>query len=67
VVGEDVRRGDRAPEVPRAEQRDVVLARRAQDLADLGDERLDVVAHPALAELAEARQVAADLVELTCV
>src|SRR5919205_396625 len=44
-----------------AEQRDVVLAGGAQDLADLRDERVDVVADPALAELAEARQVAADL------
>ena len=49
------------PEVPGADQRDVVLAGRAQDLADLGDERLDVVADPALAELAEAGEVAADL------
>src|ERR671932_648057 len=61
VVGEDVARGDRAAEVARAEQRDVVLAARAQDLADLRDERVDVVAHPALAELAEAGEVAADL------
>src|SRR4029079_18752534 len=45
----------------RAEQRDVVLARGAQDLADLRDERVDVVADAALAELAEARQVAPDL------
>src|SRR5919205_775279 len=44
-----------------AEQRDVVLAGSAQDLADLRDERVDVVADPALAELAEARQVAPDL------
>ncbi len=34
---------------------------RPQDLPDLRHERVDVVAHPALAELAEARQVAADL------
>src|SRR5204862_4908678 len=32
-----------------------------QDLADLGHERVDVVADPALAELAEAGQVAPDL------
>ena len=38
-----------------------MLARRAQDLSDLGDERLDVVADAALAELAEAGEVAADL------
>src|SRR5918999_678614 len=48
-------------EVAGAEQRDVVLAAGAQDLADLRDQRVDVVADPALAELAEARQVAADL------
>ena len=35
--------------------------RGAQDLADLRDQRVDVVAHPALAELAEPGQVAADL------
>ena len=53
--------GDRLAEVPGAEQGDVVLAGGAQDLADLRDQRVDVVAHSALAELAEARQVAADL------
>src|SRR3954447_23227625 len=61
VVGEDVRAGDRLAEVPRAEESDVVLAACAQDLADLRDERVDVVAHAALAELAEAGQVAPDL------
>src|SRR5436305_10423405 len=61
VVGEDVRAGDRLAEVAGAEQRDVVLARGAQDLADLRHQRVDVVAHAALAELAEARQVAPDL------
>ena len=61
VVGEDVRGGDRLAEVAGAEQRDVVLAGGAQDLADLRDQRVDVVADPALAELAEARQVAPDL------
>src|SRR4051812_33513669 len=61
VVGEDVRARDRLAEVARTEQRDVVLAARPQDLADLGDERVDVVADAALAELAEARQVAPDL------
>src|SRR4051794_18244359 len=44
VVGEDVRAGDRLAEVARAEQRDVVLARGPQDLADLREERVDVVA-----------------------
>ena len=48
-------------EVAGAEQRDVVLAGGPQDLADLRDERVDVVADAALAELAEAREVAADL------
>ena len=61
VVGEDVRGGDRLAEVAGAEQRDVVLPGGAQDLADLRDQRVDVVAHAALAELAEAREVAADL------
>ena len=62
VVGEDVRAGGDGPaEVAGAEQRDVVLAGGAQDLADLRDERVDVVADAALAELAEAREVAADL------
>ncbi len=61
VVGEDVARRDGPAEVARAEQRDVVLAGRPEDLADLRDERLDVVADPALAELAEAGQVATDL------
>ena len=61
VVGEDVRRGDRLPEMAGAEQRDVVLARGPQDLADLRHERVDVVADAALAELPEAGEVAADL------
>src|SRR6185312_5455733 len=47
--------------MPGAEQRDVVLAGRPQDLSDLRDERLDVVADAALAELAKARKIAADL------
>ena len=61
VVGEDVGAGDRLAEVAGAEQGDVVLARGVQDLADLADQRLDAVADAALAELAEAREVAADL------
>src|SRR5205823_4870172 len=61
MVGEDVRRGDRLAEVAGAEERDVVLAGGPQDLADLRDQRVDVVADAALAELAEPRQVAADL------
>jgi hypothetical protein len=38
-----------------------VLTLRPEDLADLPEERVDVVADPALAELAERGQVAADL------
>ena len=56
VVGEDVRARDRLAQVARAEQRDVVLARGPQDLPDLRDERVHVVAHAPLAELAEARR-----------
>ena len=61
VVGEDVRAGDRLAEVAGAEEGDVVLARGVEDLADLADQRLDPVADAALAELAEAGEVAADL------
>ena len=61
VVGEDRRAGDRLAEVAGAEEGDVVLARGAEDLADLRDQRFDVVADAALAELAEAGEVAADL------
>ena len=61
VVGEDVGAGDRLAEVAGAEEGDVVLARGAQDLADLRDQRVDVVADAALAELAEAGEIAADL------
>ncbi len=61
MVGEDVGARDRPAEVSGAEERDVVLAARAQDLADLRHERVDVVADAALAELAEAGQVTPDL------
>ena len=61
MVGEDVGAGDRAPEVACAEQRDVVLPGSAQDLPDLRDQRVDVVADAALAELPEPGQVAPDL------
>ena len=67
MVGEDVRRGDRLAEVAGAEQRDVVLAGGAQDLADLRDERVDVVAHAALAELPKPEKSRRICVELTCV
>ena len=49
------------PSRPAPIERDVVLALRAQDLADLAEQRVDVVADPALAELAEAGEVAPDL------
>ncbi len=61
VLGEDRRAGDRLAEPARADERDVVLPLRAQDLADLAEQRVDVVADAALAELAEGREVAADL------
>src|SRR4029079_13708484 len=61
VVGEHVRAGDGAAQVPRAEQRDVVLAGGSQDLPDLRQQRVDVVADPSLSELAEPGEVAADL------
>src|SRR5664279_487232 len=61
VVSEDVRGGDRGAEMAGAEEGDVVLPGRPEDLAGLGDQGLDVVAHPPLAELAKAREVAADL------
>ena len=44
VVGEDRRAGDRLAEPAGAEERDVVLALRPQDLADLAREAVDVVA-----------------------
>src|SRR5919201_1062767 len=61
VLGEDRRARDRLPEASRADERDVVLALRPQDLANLAEQAVDVVAHAALAELAERREVAADL------
>src|SRR5687767_14462565 len=61
VVGEDRRAGDRLAEPPTAEERDVVLALRAEDLADLRDQAVDRVADAPLAELAEGREVAPDL------
>src|SRR5437879_5448267 len=61
VVSEDVRGRDRGAEMTRAEQRNVVLARGAQDLPDLRHERVHVVANPSLPELAESREIATDL------
>jgi hypothetical protein len=61
VLSEDGRAGDRLPQPPGPDEGDVVLPLGAQDLADLGQEAIDRVAHPALAELAEVGEVAADL------
>jgi len=61
VLGENRRRGDGGAETPGSDQCDVVLPLGAEDLADLGEERVDRVSDTPLAELAEARQVAADL------
>src|SRR6185437_8139810 len=60
-LGEDRRAGDRMAEPTRTDEGDVVLALGAQDLADLAEQRVDVVADPALAELAERREVTPDL------
>src|SRR4029079_18246136 len=61
VVGEDVGAGYRLAEVAGPEEDDVVLARAAQDLPDLLDQRVHAVADAPLPELPEARQVTADL------
>src|SRR5215211_6345395 len=61
MVGEDVGARDCLAEVAGPEQRDVVLAGGAEDLADLADQRVDVVADATLAELAEAGKIAAYL------
>ena len=61
VLGEDGRARDRLSEPARADQGDVVLSLSPQDLADLAEERIDVVADPALPEFAECREVAPDL------
>src|SRR5207249_9444643 len=58
-LGEDRRACDRLAEPPGADQGDVVLPLRPEDLPDLPEERVDVVAHPTLAELPERGQVAA--------
>src|SRR4029077_2787313 len=58
---EDRRARDRLPEPARPDERDVVLPLGAQDLADLAEQAVDAVADAALAELPEAREIAADL------
>ena len=50
VLGEDRRARDRAPEPSGADERDVVLALRAQDLPDLLEQRVGAVADAALPE-----------------
>ena len=47
--------GDRLAEPAGADECDVVLPLRPQDLADLAEQAVDGVAHPALAELPECR------------
>ena len=61
VLDEDRRARDRLAEPAGADERDVVLPLRAEDLADLAEQAVDRVADAALAELAEVREVAADL------
>ena len=61
VLAEDRRAGNRLAEPACAHEGDVVLTLCAQDLADLGEKRVDRVADAALAELAERGEVAADL------
>src|SRR5436305_1655827 len=61
VLGEDRGARDRLSQPACADERDVVLALRAQDLADFPQQGVDVVADAALAELAEGREVAPDL------
>ena len=50
-----------SPSRPAPTSSDVVLPLSAEDLADLAEQRVDVVADAALAELAERRQIAPDL------
>src|SRR5690606_10151407 len=54
-----IRQGE--AQVPGAHDRDLQLAVEAEDLAQVAAEVLDVVAHAAHAELAEVRQILADL------
>jgi hypothetical protein len=61
VLGEDRRARNRLAEPAGPDQRDVVLTLRAEDLADLAEQGVDVVADAALAELAEGGKVTPDL------
>jgi hypothetical protein len=61
VLGEDGRAGDRLAETPGADEGDVVLPLGAEDLPDLPEQRVDVVADAALTELPEGGEIAPDL------
>src|SRR5581483_478219 len=61
VLGEDRGARDRLAEPAGADERDVVLTLRPQDLPDLVEKAVDVVADPSLAELPERREIAPDL------
>src|SRR5207237_10738644 len=58
VLGEDGRARNRASQAAGTDERDVVLALRAQDLPDLLEQRVRAVADPALAEAAEGGEIA---------
>src|SRR4029453_5546441 len=61
VLGEDRRARDRLAQAAGADERDVVLALGPEDAADLPEQAVHAVADPALAELPERREIAADL------
>src|SRR4051812_16628177 len=61
MLREDRRARNRLAESAGADQRDVVLPLGPEDLANLPEERVDVVADAPLAELAERGEVAPDL------
>jgi hypothetical protein len=61
VLGKDRRARDRLAEAAGADERDVVLSLSAQDLPDLGEQRVDRVADAPLAELPEVREIAVAL------
>ena len=61
MISEDVGGTDRLAEVAGAEERDVLLRTGLKNLANFVGERIDVVSNAALAELAEAREITANL------
>jgi hypothetical protein len=61
VLGEDLGAGDRLTQAPGSDERDVVLALRTEDLADLAEQAVRVVADTPFSELAECREVTTDL------